>query len=199
MKKAAIILITALTLSSCASTANPDAIATGAYIGGMAGSIIGERANGWRGAQIGELIGAAGGAAIAHEISKSKNNKPQEKPGDRDQRSNLQIKNIRFIDQDGDQRLSQGERASIIFDIANTGEETYTNVTPRIGITSGPKVIKFGSPAIIDIIHPGERLKYTYMIKGKNMRSRKTTTIYLQLKTDNKKSSEKITFTLPLT
>lgn len=199
MNKPSIILTAALLLSSCATTGNPDAIATGAYIGGMAGSIIGEKAKGWSGAQIGEIIGTVGGAVIANEITKPRNNKTQENPEDKDTRSNLQIKNIRFIDQDGDQRLSQGERASIIFEIANTSEETYTNVTPQIGITSGPKVIKFGSPATIDIIHPGERLKYTYMIKGKNMRSRKTTTIYLQLKSDNKKSSEKITFALPLT
>ena len=72
MKKLLLLLMVAVSMSSCYTTSmkgSPAAVAAGSSIGGVLGSIVGDRAGGWRGSQFGALVGTVAGAAIGNAVT----------------------------------------------------------------------------------------------------------------------------------
>ncbi len=182
----ALIVICSGCETSRTATGNPNAVLTGAAIGGNVGGaiggLIGESSGGWRGSYrgsaIGTIIGTIAGAAIAnaatapqrqeeyaYRIERTQPDSPQSeiyrKPiADK----YLKIRNIRFIDDSRDHIIHSGESSKVIFEIMNEGTETAYNVVPLVTEVSGMKRIYISPSVMIEQITPRNGVKYTATI-----------------------------------
>lgn len=163
----------------------------GSSIGGLAGGPRGSDA----GTALGMIIGGAAGAAVTAPKDKGRtssdgysNNESQEDEVDAYNRhshkqgrtstygqstqdmanlyDNLQIENLRFVDENNNRSLDVGERAKIMFEIRNNGSTEVFNVTPVLSVT-GTKQILISPTAIISSIAPGKTVRYTAELYGK--------------------------------
>lgn len=186
-------LAATLTLGACGTgrqgQANAGAIMTGAAIGnnlgGAIGTIVGDNRHGWhgsyRGSAIGSIIGTAAGAAIGHAVSKPRAPKqadtyeyePERNAPQRRELATpapalrgLQIRNIRFIDENRDRILQAGETGKVIFDIVNEGNESALNVVPFVAETTDNRHITISPSAMVERIAPGCGVKYTATISA---------------------------------
>ncbi|MGP1476683.1 MAG: hypothetical protein ACTTJK_04370 [Phocaeicola sp.] len=186
MKKVVLsFFVLAVLISSCygTMTGSPAAVSAGASIGGVLGSIIGDNADGWRGSQFGSLIGTVAGAAIGNAVStppKDKQNEGdyQEKTeqgyddiysdenGYVNNESNLEIRNIRFIDDSRNQAIEAGESAKIVFDIVNVGNSPSYNIVPVIKELNKNKHLKFSPSRPISYMPQGNQIRYTMTIRA---------------------------------
>ncbi len=175
-----------LLLSSCGtgrvSSRNPGAVYAGASIGGnlggAVGGLIGDNNHGrrgaYRGSVIGSIVGTVAGAAIASaatatEKEESAYRVERSYPAYETMRSaspleNLEITNIRFIDENRDHIISPGEESKVIFEIMNEGDEIIYNILPVVRETTGSKYIYISSSVLIEQIAPHEGIKYTATI-----------------------------------
>ena len=71
----------------------------------------------------------------------------------------LEVSNIHFLDDNNNQRLDDGERALIVFDISNRGAKTLYNVAPNI--TCSSKRVAVSPAATIASVLPGQGIRYT--------------------------------------
>jgi len=200
MKKFFIGMLTlAMICSGCGTsqmrTGNPNAILTGAAIGGNVGSaiggLIGESSGGWRGgyrgSAIGSIIGTIAGAAIANAATapqkqeeyeyKIERTRPGSSPSSETYRKpttagHLKLRNIRFIDESRDHIIHSGENSKVIFEIMNEGNETVYNVVPLVSEVSGMKRIYISPSVMIEQIAPYNGVKYTATIRaGKRIKA----------------------------
>jgi hypothetical protein len=79
---------------------------------------------------------------------------------------NLQIENLRFIDENHNRSLDAGERAKIVFEIRNAGTRTMYNVTPVLSVSDARHIL-ISPTAIISAIEPGKTVRYTAELFGK--------------------------------
>ncbi len=176
IKRSALILISsALLLSGCVTSRsasdNAGAVWTGAAVGGQVGSaiggLIGESNHGWRGSYrgsaIGSIVGTVAGAAIAHAITtpREKEERPVHSSPTSSSLEQLQIRNIRFIDEGRNRIVNSGEDCKIIFDIMNEGNHPAYNVVPVVVETTGMKRIHLSPSVMVERINPHEGVKYT--------------------------------------
>lgn len=179
MKKVVLaFLILAVLMSSCygTMTGSPAAVSAGASIGGLVGSIVGDNADGWRGSQFGALIGTVAGAAIGNAVStppKDKNNdlnyldgSYSDDNGYVNNKSNLEIRNIRFIDDNRNQTIEAGESAKLVFDIVNVGSSPSYNIVPVIEELNGNKHLSFSPSRQISYMPQGNQIRYTMTIRA---------------------------------
>lgn len=194
MKKMILILAIAAGLSGCSSQGmqgNPAAIMVGAQVGGLAGSIIGDGMDGYRGSMFGSLIGTVSGAVIANAVTTPRQEDGYSveetygyapEPARRDpsnryrsratRSSNLVIKNIRFIDANRNQVIGSNETAKIIFEVMNTGRTDVYNVTPVIKELNEMKHLYISPSATIERIPAGDGIRYTANIRtGKKLKT----------------------------
>lgn len=185
MKKATIgAVIIALLLGSCESREQLQGAYMGGVLGGIFGSAVGGLSDGPRGrdagAAMGVLIGATVGAAAATNTAATATTSKSESVSDADvdaynrhgtskstqmtqvlpvDIANLEIENLRFIDENDNHMLERDELAEIVFEVRNTADYTIYDVTPVV-TTLDPKHISVSSPAIIGHIEGGKAVRY---------------------------------------
>lgn len=161
-------------LMSCSSERQFYGTTTGAMVGGMFGSTIGGIMGGWRGSDAGTLVGMVVGGAVGNAVTASKEERPyhQKERAYSDERysapSNvssykldaIEIENIRFIDENRNQRLNTKERAKLVFNIYNRGNNRVYNISPII-TTDQKKRIILSPSAIVGSLAPGQGIRYT--------------------------------------
>ena len=135
------------------------------------------RDGGYRGSAIGTLVGTLAGAAIGGAISSAQERKAQEgypvekqhayTPQPNDIPSSvgyLQIRNIRFIDENRNHIIESEEHSKVIFEIINTSHETVYNAVPIVQTDN--KRIYVSPSVMLEQIAPHEGIKYTAHIRG---------------------------------
>lgn len=177
MKKLLLLLMVAVSMSSCYTTSmkgSPAAVAAGSSIGGVLGSIVGDRAGGWRGSQFGALVGTVAGAAIGNAVTTPRQEKvvveeryPENAPTEPYYApSGLRVTNIRFIDDNRNHTIDAGENCKLVFDIVNEGDVSAYNITPIVEEVSGIKHIGISPSAQISYLPQGDKVRYTATIAG---------------------------------
>lgn len=177
MKKLLLLLMVAVSMSSCYTTSmkgSPAAVAAGSSIGGVLGSIVGDRAGGWRGSQFGALVGTVAGAAIGNAVTTPRQEKvvveeryPENAPTEPYYApSGLRVTNIRFIDDNRNHTIDAGENCKLVFDIVNEGDVSAYNITPIVEEVSGMKHIGISPSAQISYLPQGDKVRYTATIAG---------------------------------
>ena len=177
MKKLLLLLMVAVSMSSCYTTSmkgSPAAVAVGSSIGGVLGSIVGDRAGGWRGSQFGALVGTVAGAAIGNAVTTPRQEKvvveeryPENAPTEPYYApSGLRVTNIRFIDDNRNHTIDAGENCKLVFDIVNEGDVSAYNITPIVEEVSGMKHIGISPSAQISYLPQGDKVRYTATIAG---------------------------------
>lgn len=188
MKKLSVILLgAALMLSGCESSQQIGGVYMGGMLGSVFGSSIGGLMGGPRGADaggaLGMIIGGATGAVVtAPKDGRTKKQKSYDATDEYNRRvprqaevaapavpdgyRDLQIENLRFVDQNSNRTIDAGERAKLVFEIRNAGPTTVYNVTPVVGVT-GTKKVMVSPTAIVASIAPGRSVRYTAELYGK--------------------------------
>lgn len=78
----------------------------------------------------------------------------------------LTIRNVEFIDQNGDGRLNPGETATIAFEIMNYTPYIIYDVMPDVTEVNGNRNILISQGVRIESLAPGNGVRYTAMVKG---------------------------------
>ncbi len=177
MKKSVIAALcaSALLLSGCQSYNQFAGVVTGASVGGMFGSAIGAVTDGPRGYDTGRLLGMAIGGIIGAAATAPKtqdgNYRTSDMYGDygyEDYRENnsyspyadIQIVDLRFVDENNNNALDASEHAKLVFVIRNTGSHYVRDIAPVITVT-GTKQIYLSPTAIVSELGPGKAVRYT--------------------------------------
>lgn len=190
-----ILLALLLAASSCGTT-NTGAILGGASLGGNVGSalggLIGDSRHGWRGSYrgsaIGSIAGTLAGAAIGGALTAPRQREKSEDGVYQHEQSQepayspaapvrqqsfytLQIRNIRFIDENRNHIIEAKENSKVIFEIMNEGSEPAYNVIPSVTETTGMKNIHISPSIMVEEILPHNGIKYTATIStGKRLK-----------------------------
>jgi len=166
----------------------------GGNFGQAIGGIIGDSNNGPRGgftgSAIGTIIGTIAGAAIGNAATAPRDenkgvvaydpvdgqdvylsNNEYNNSSDRDiveqPQVNLNIHNIRFIDDNRNHKIDSNENSSIIFNIMNNGDDPVYNVIPLVQLVDGQrKELYISSSVMVEKILPGQGIRYTAVIRG---------------------------------
>ena len=165
MKKTVFVALTAtaLLMSSCQSMNQFYGATTGASIGGMFGSAIGGIADGPRGSDLGTVAGMAIGGIIGAAATAPKTDKGNYRSSDYyydygvddyyennaySPYGNIEIVDLRFVDENNSNTLDAGEHAKLVFIIRNTGRDYVYDIAPVITV-SGTKQIYLSPTAIV--------------------------------------------------
>ena len=176
MKKTIFVALvgSALLLSSCQSMNQFYGMATGASIGGLFGSAIGGIADGPRGSDLGTVAGMAIGGIIGAAATAPKTDDGNYRSSDYyydygtdDYRpnnayspyANVEIADMRFVDENNNHVLDAGEHAKLVFIIRNMGHDYVYDIAPVITV-SGTKQIYLSPTAIIKDLAPGKAVRY---------------------------------------
>jgi hypothetical protein len=176
MKKTVFVALTAtaLMMSSCQSMSQFYGATTGASIGGMFGSAIGGMVDGPRGSDLGTVAGMAIGGIIGAAATAPKTDDGNYRSSDYyydydmdDYRqnnyyspfANIEIQELRFVDENNNNALDAGEHAKLIFIMRNTGRDYVYDIAPVITV-SGTKQIYLSPTAIVKELAPGKAVRY---------------------------------------
>ena len=177
MKKTVLMGLTAaaaLLLSSCQSMNQFYGAATGASLGGMFGSAIGGITDGPRGHNLGTVVGMAVGGMIGAAATAPKTDNGNYRSSDyyydydkEDYRENnayspyvnIQIEELRFVDENNNRALDADEHAKLVFIIRNTGRDYVYDIAPVITVT-GTKQVYLSPTAIVKELGPGKAVRY---------------------------------------
>ena len=176
MKKTVFVALTAtaLLLSSCQTMSQFYGATTGASIGGMFGSAIGGVIDGPRGSDLGTVAGMAIGGIIGAAATAPKTDDGNYRSSDyyyeygvddyRQNNSyspyvNIEIENLRFVDENNSNTLDAEEHATLVFIIRNTGRDYVYDIAPVITV-SGTKEIYLSPTAIVKELAPGKAVRY---------------------------------------
>lgn len=78
----------------------------------------------------------------------------------------LEIRSVRFADNDNDLTLRRGETAKVIVEVFNNSSEPLYNVQPYVEETTGNKHIFVSAPIVVEKIGAGKGIRYTAMVKA---------------------------------
>ena len=176
MKKTVFVGLAAITLmmSSCQSMGQFYGATTGASIGGIFGSAIGGMADGPRGHDVGTVVGMAIGGIIGAAATAPKTDDGNYRSSDYyyeygtdDYRqnnayspfANIEIAELRFVDQNDNRSLDAEEPAKLVFILRNTGPDYIYDIAPVITV-SGTKEIFLSPTAIVKELGPGKAVRY---------------------------------------
>lgn len=185
MRKAIICISLCSLLWGCSPNGlqgNPAAVQAGASIGGLIGAIIGDRVGGYNGSAIGSLVGTVAGAAVGNAVTTPRDTEnddyyeeyepvmqPERVPA---RQSGLRIKNIRFIDDNRNRTIDAYENSKIIFEILNEGDGNAYGIVPEVAEVSGMKHLQISPSVTINMLQPGERVRYTATVSaGKKLKN----------------------------
>lgn len=80
----------------------------------------------------------------------------------------IEIRNARFVDANGDNRISRNELCKVVFEVYNNGRQTIYDVQPMVIEATGNRHI-FISPGVhVEKIAPGCGIRYTALVKADN-------------------------------
>ena len=168
------VIASVLMLSSCQSMNQFYGATTGASLGGMFGSAIGGIADGPRGSDLGTVVGMAVGGIIGAAATAPKTDDGNYRSSDYyydydmdDYRqnnayspfANIEIEELRFVDENDNHALDANEHAKLVFIIRNTGRDYVYDIAPVITV-SGTKEIYLSPTAIIKELAPGKAVRY---------------------------------------
>ncbi|MBE6315537.1 MAG: hypothetical protein E7078_02670 [Bacteroidales bacterium] len=168
------LLVSALMMTSCQSVHQFYGATTGASIGGIFGSAIGGMADGPRGSDMGTVVGMAIGGIIGAAATAPKTDDGNYRSSDYyydydmdDYRennayspfANIEIEELRFVDDNNNRALDAGEHARLVFIMRNTGRDYVYDIAPVITV-SGTKEIYLSPTAIIKELGPGKAVRY---------------------------------------
>lgn len=177
MKKTVCVALAAALLvmmSSCQSMSQFYGATTGASLGGMFGSAIGGIADGPRGHNLGTVVGMAVGGMIGAAATAPKTDDGNYRSSDyyydydkEDYRENnayspyvnIQIEELRFVDENNNRALDADEHAKLVFIIRNTGRDYVYDIAPVITVT-GTKQVYLSPTAIVKELGPGKAVRY---------------------------------------
>ncbi|MBR6286793.1 MAG: hypothetical protein IKR18_07395 [Bacteroidaceae bacterium] len=182
----------AMLLSACGTYTGAGAV-TGAHLGSLFGSAVGGLAGGHHGYHVGTLVGMAGGAVVGAAVGSAADKKSEiyeynddyyngsysaspartytpstyrgegyEAPGRYN--SEMQIRNVRFVDANMDNVLVAGEDSKLIFEVMNTSDKTLFDVCPLVVETTGNKHVVVSPGIHVERIEPGKGIRYTAMV-----------------------------------
>lgn len=80
----------------------------------------------------------------------------------------IEIRNARFIDDNGDNRISRGELCKVIFEVYNHGKAPLYDVEPTVIDATRNKHIYISPGMHVERIDPGRGIRYTALVKGDN-------------------------------
>ncbi len=162
-------------MTSCSTGNQFYGAMTGASVGGMFGSAIGALSGGWHGRNVGAVVGMAVGGAVGAAATAPKTNDGNYRSSDNynryehdDYRQNnsyspfvdIEIQNVRFVDENHNDCIDAGEHTKLVFDIRNMGRDYVYDIAPVITVT-GTKQIYLSPTAIISELAPGKGVRYT--------------------------------------
>ena len=168
------LIASTLLLSSCQSMNQFYGTATGASLGGLFGSAIGGIADGPRGHDMGTVVGMAIGGIIGAAATAPKTDDGNYRSSDYyydygtdDYRennyyspfANIEIEELRFVDENNNRALDAGEHAKLVFIIRNMGRDYVYDIAPVITV-SGTKEIYLSPTAIVKELGPGKAVRY---------------------------------------
>lgn len=168
------LIASTLLLSSCQSMNQFYGTATGASLGGLFGSAIGGIADGPRGHDMGTVVGMAIGGIIGAAATAPKTDDGNYRSSDYyydygtdDYRennyyspfANIEIEELRFVDENNNRALDAGEHARLVFIIRNMGRDYVYDIAPVITV-SGTKEIYLSPTAIVKELGPGKAVRY---------------------------------------
>lgn len=168
------LIASTLLLSSCQSMNQFYGAATGASLGGLFGSAIGGIADGPRGHDMGTVVGMAIGGIIGAAATAPKTDDGNYRSSDYyydygtdDYRennyyspfANIEIEELRFVDENNNRALDAGEHARLVFIIRNMGRDYVYDIAPVITV-SGTKEIYLSPTAIVKELGPGKAVRY---------------------------------------
>ena len=168
------LIASTLFLSSCQSMNQFYGAATGASLGGLFGSAIGGMADGPRGHDMGTVVGMAIGGIIGAAATAPKTDDGNYRSSDYyydygtdDYRennyyspfANIEIEELRFVDENNNRALDAGEHARLVFIIRNMGRDYVYDIAPVITV-SGTKEIYLSPTAIVKELGPGKAVRY---------------------------------------
>lgn len=168
------LIASTLLLSSCQSMNQFYGAATGASLGGLFGSAIGGMADGPRGHDMGTVVGMAIGGIIGAAATAPKTDDGNYRSSDYyydygtdDYRennyyspfANIEIEELRFVDENNNRALDAGEHARLVFIIRNMGRDYVYDIAPVITV-SGTKEIYLSPTAIVKELGPGKAVRY---------------------------------------
>ena len=168
------LIASTLLLSSCQSMNQFYGAATGASLGGLFGSAIGGIADGPRGHDMGTMVGMAIGGIIGAAATAPKTDDGNYRSSDYyydygtdDYRennyyspfANIEIEELRFVDENNNRALDAGEHARLVFIIRNMGRDYVYDIAPVITV-SGTKEIYLSPTAIVKELGPGKAVRY---------------------------------------
>ncbi len=81
-------------------------------------------------------------------------------------KAQLEIRNARFIDGNGDNVISRGEQCEIAFEIFNTGTAIAYNIEPYVAETSDNDHIMVSPNILVESLAAGKGVKYTARVVG---------------------------------
>ena len=140
----------------------------------MFGSAIGGIADGPHGSDLGTVVGMAVGGIIGAAATAPKTDGGNYRSSDYyydydrdDYRQNnasspfvnIEIEEVRFVDENDNHALDANEHAKLIFIIRNTGRDCVYDIAPVITV-SGTKEIYLSPTAIIKELGPGKAVRY---------------------------------------
>lgn len=78
----------------------------------------------------------------------------------------LEIRNLRFVDADGDNVMRGGEIGKVVFEVYNSSSSAYYDIRPVVEETSGNRIIYISEGIRVEKILPGRGIRYTAMVKA---------------------------------
>ena len=78
----------------------------------------------------------------------------------------VEIRNIAFVDSDGDGILKASEECKVSFEIMNRSRQPLHNVTPMVKETTGNKRVYISPSILIERIMPHRGIRYTAAVVG---------------------------------
>lgn len=99
----------------------------------------------------------------------------------------IDIRNIRFLDDNNDGMLSAGETAKVVFEVMNYTSSPLHNVKPSVLEAGGNRHIYVSQGICVERIAPGKGIRYTAMIKGDNRLKDGDARFVISVSSDDKK------------
>ncbi len=210
MKKLLISVICLSLITTSCSTTESGAV-NGASLGSVFGSALGGLLGGYRGHNIGTMVGmVAGGAtgAILGSQQEAKregrrvnerrtrsvddeprqvyerNEQQREYDNEPSATSPLQLRNLRFVGQDGNDAINRNEICKVVFELANLSGHIVYNVVPSIFEVSGNEHIEVSPSTNIESIAHGDAIRYTATMRADSRLKAGTATFRIAVSTD---------------
>ncbi len=109
----------------------------------------------------------------------------------------LEIRNARFIDSDGNNVITRGEKCEIVFEIFNNSDAVAYNVEPAVMEKTGNKHILISPNILVESLSPRKGVRYTARIVADKLLKNGTAEFSVGVLMNGKTASRVVDFTVP--